>query len=105
MTIASAMSGTVSETRAIADPMFRIVERPTSRSTSVGASSMMPEAPAAATSDGAGAGAGCCACGAATRMTMMATTSAAIVAGLPFVARRKRRGSVVYAEVIVVGPL
>src|SRR5262245_26821549 len=36
-------------------------------------------------------------------MTMMATTSAAIVAGLPFVARRKRRSEVVSAEVIV-GP-
>jgi hypothetical protein len=38
-------------------------------------------------------------------MTMIATTSAAVVAGLPFVARRKRRGSVVYAEVIVTVPL
>jgi hypothetical protein len=36
---------------------------------------------------------------------MIATTSAAVVAGLPFVARRKRRCSVVYAEVIVVVPL
>jgi hypothetical protein len=34
---------------------------------------------------------------------MMATTSAAMVAGLPFVARRKRRSEVVCAEVIV-GP-
>src|SRR5688500_10893200 len=93
------MSGTVSDTRAMLDPTFRIVERPTSRATSVGASAagLALEVDADATN----AGAGCCACGAATRMTMMATTSAAVQAGLPFVARRKRRSSVVYAEVIV----
>src|SRR5688500_10799607 len=97
------MSGTVSETRAIVEPMFSTVERPTSRSTSVGASVMVAAADGAA-ADAANVGAGCCARGAATRMTMIATTSAAVVAGLAFVARRKRRCSVVYAEVIVVVP-
>jgi hypothetical protein len=37
-------------------------------------------------------------------MTMMATTSAAVEAGLPFVARRKRRNAVVNTEVML-GPL
>ena len=92
VTIASAMSGTVSETRAIGAPTFSTVERPTSRSTSVGASIMAAGAAAGAAAEAANVGAGCCARGAATRMTMIATTSAAVVAGLPFVARRKRRG-------------
>src|SRR5688500_14401019 len=98
------MSGTVSDTRAIGPPTLSTVDRPTRSSTSVGASGAAAAAAAgAAAATNAGAGC-CCACGVATRMTMMATTSAAVVAGLPFVARRKRRSVVVYAEVMVLGP-
>src|SRR5688500_4028240 len=96
------MSGTVSDTREMGEPTLRTVDRPTSRSTSVGASGAAAAVVGAA-AEATNAGAGCCAWGAATRMTMMATTSAAVVAGRPFVARRKRRSSVVFAEVIV-GP-
>ncbi len=103
MTIASATSGTVSETRAIGAPTLSTVERPTSRSTSVGVSTI-GAGPAVGVTDATKAGDGCCAWGVATRMTMMATTSAANGAGLPCVARRKRRKSVVYPEVMF-GPL
>ncbi len=66
VTIASAMSGTVSDTRTICVPTFRIVDRPTSRSTeelSEGAITAPPPP-----KPGAGA---CRAWGAATRITMM----------------------------------
>ena len=63
-------SGTVSETRAIGDPTFRIVERPTRSSmlvalggTAAGPALMAPGDPLNAT--------GCWAWGVATRMTMM----------------------------------
>ena len=78
MTIASAMSGTVSDTRVIVAPTFRIVERPTSRSMSVALISAAGGAVAVGPPFAANEEAGCCAaCGAATRMTMMNTTSAA----------------------------
>jgi hypothetical protein len=81
------MSGTVSETRAIGPPTFSTVDRPTSRSTSVGVSGGGPSV-----GRGDVGRRQLLRRGAATRMTMIATTSAAVVAGLPFVARRKRRG-------------
>src|SRR5687767_1346025 len=80
VTIASATSGTVSETRAIGDPTFRIVERPTRRSmlVALGGSAAGPALiepgdpdPLNATGPSTLLGAGCCACGVATRMTMM----------------------------------
>ncbi len=75
VTIASAMSGTVSETRAIVMPTFSTVERPTIRSMSDPlAASRMTVADAVAVGLKI---CGCCACGAATRMTMMYTASAA----------------------------
>ena len=65
-------------TRAIGAPMFSTVERPTSRSTSVGVLDSMPTpAPELPPGENAGACAGCCACGAATRITMMNAASAA----------------------------
>jgi hypothetical protein len=64
VTIASATSGTVSDTREIAEPTLRMVERPTSRSTVVAAAAMpVGLEPEKAT--------GCWACGVATRTTMM----------------------------------
>jgi len=70
VTIASATSGTVNDTRAIGAPTLRIVERPTSRSMSVaspgaagGPATMALGEPLNAT--------GCCAWGVATRITMM----------------------------------
>ena len=69
------MSGTVSETRAIVEPTLSTVERPTISSISD------PLAASRTTvADAVPVGlntCGCCACGAATRMTMMYTTSAA----------------------------
>ncbi len=78
MTIASAMSGTVSDTRAMGEPTLTTVDRPTSRSMSVASGS---GAEPAVQEPGAGvkAGGACCAIGAATRMTMMNTTMATVV--------------------------
>ena len=67
------------------DPTFRIVDRPTSRSMSVGASAG-GGCGAPVETDGENAGV-CCACGAATRMTMMHTTSAAM-RGRPLAGRQ-----------------
>jgi hypothetical protein len=77
VTIASATSGTVRETRAIVLPTFSTVERPTSRSISVPltASRIGVFAPLAG-APGANA-CGDCATGEATKTTMMYTTSAA----------------------------
>ena len=72
VTIASAMSGTVSETRAIVVPTFSTVDRPTIRSMSVPLTASRTTAEVAGVAGVAAVKAGgCCACGAATRMTMM----------------------------------
>src|SRR5437660_1370476 len=80
VTIASAMSGTVSDTREIVEPTLRIVDRPTSRSIVVASGELAAGPgeiePAEPLND-----ADCCAWGVATRITMMYTTSAASFAG------------------------
>ena len=77
VTIASAMSGTVSDTRVIAAPTLRMADRPTSRSISVGISAAARGAPGAVALTGTNAGACCRASGAATRITMMKPARAA----------------------------
>ncbi len=75
VTNASAMSGTVSDTRAIFAPTFSTVDRPTIRSISeplIASRTTVADAVPVGLKT-----CGCCACGAATRMTMMYTTSAA----------------------------
>src|SRR5690606_31203607 len=81
VTSASATSGTVSETRAIGDPMLRIVDRPTRRSM-VDPSIASRTAVDPEIDDGAGANPGACwACGAAARITMTQATRATTWAG------------------------
>jgi len=77
VTIASAMSGTVSDTRAMGDPTLRIVDRPTSRSISVGTVSAGSRGAGAVAAFAAVTSCGdCCAWGLATRITMMKPASA-----------------------------
>ena len=70
VTIASATSGTVSETRAMPAPTLRIVERPTRRSMLVASGGAAAGPPVIAPGEPLN-DVGCCACGVATRMTMM----------------------------------